>query len=157
MKYMNVAAALLVWTLSSVAASTANDGEDAAAAQGPVVPPRSAIPWRVPSYTLTARSMPVREALETFGVAQGIAVISSAAVQGAFSGNFKDVPASEFLDRLATIHNLTWYYDGASIYVYGAGEIMTTLTDLKYMKAGDVRKMLGELGVEDARFPIKTT
>ena len=101
--------------------------------------------------------MPVREALETFGVAQGIAVIPSDAVQGVFSGNFKDVPAAKFLDRLATMHNLTWYYDGASIYVYGAGEIMTTLMDLKYMKAADVRSMLGELGVEDVRFPIKTT
>ena len=54
-------------------------------------------------------------------MAEGIAVIPSNAVKGEFSGNFKDVPASDFLDRLATIHNLTWYYDGASIYVYGAG------------------------------------
>ena len=128
-----------------------------ALAEEPVLPVSPTIPWRVPEYTLTARTMPVRQALETFGVAQGIAVIPSNAVKGEFSGNFKDVPASDFLDRLATIHNLTWYYDGASIYVYGAGEIMTTMMDLKYMKAKDVRKMLGELGVEDSRFPIKTT
>lgn len=128
-----------------------------ALAEEPVLPVSPTIPWRVPEYTLTARTMPVRQALETFGVAQGIAVIPSNSVKGEFSGNFKDVPASDFLDRLATIHNLTWYYDGASIYVYGAGEIMTTMMDLKYMKAKDVRKMLGELGVEDSRFPIKTT
>lgn len=128
-----------------------------ALAEEPALPVSPTIPWRVPEYTLTARTMPVRQALETFGVAQGIAVIPSNAVKGEFSGNFKDVPASDFLDRLATIHNLTWYYDGASIYVYGAGEIMTTMMDLKYMKAKDVRKMLGELGVEDSRFPIKTT
>lgn len=128
-----------------------------ALAEEPTLPVSPTIPWRVPEYTLTARTMPVRQALETFGVAQGIAVIPSNAVKGEFSGNFKDVPASDFLDRLATIHNLTWYYDGASIYVYGAGEIMTTMMDLKYMKAKDVRKMLGELGVEDSRFPIKTT
>ena len=138
---------------SAIACALPCTGADAA--PSPAMPP--AIPWRVPSYTLMARSMPVREALETFGVAQGIAVIPSDAVQGVFSGNFKDVPAAEFLDRLATMHNLTWYYDGASIYVYGAGEIMTTLMDLKYMKAADVRGMLGELGVEDVRFPIKTT
>jgi len=29
--------------------------------------------------------------------------------------------------------------------------------DLKYMKAGEVRQMLAELGVEDQRFPLKTT
>ncbi len=114
------------------------------------------IPWRLETYTLTAREMNLREALDTFGVAEGIPVIASERVNGSFSGSFVDVPASEFLDRLATMHNLTWYYDGASLYVYSAGEIFTTLTDLQYMKATDVRALLKELGVEDARFPIKT-
>ena len=36
------------------------------------------------------------------------------------------------------------------------GEIMTMLIDLQYMKAAEVRSMLVELGVEDARFPLKT-
>lgn len=112
--------------------------------------------WRVPAYSLTARAMDVREALETFGVAEGVPVVLSAAVQGAFSGNFKDVPAGDFLDRVCTMHNLTWYYDGASVFVSGAGETVTTLIDLRYMKAAEVVAMLKELGVEDARFPIKT-
>ena len=49
------------------------------------------IAWKVPSYTLTARAMDVREALDAFGVAQGVPVLCSAAVSGAFSGNFKDL------------------------------------------------------------------
>ena len=81
----------------------------------------------------------------------------SEGVQGVFSGDFKDVPSGEFLDRLATVHNLTWYYDGAALYLYGAGEVRTMLLDLQYMKAGEVRDMLAELGVEDSRFPLKTT
>ena len=116
----------------------------------------NSIPWRVPEYTLTARNMSVRDALDTFGVAEGIPVIASAAVDGRFSGNFNKVPAADFLDRFATMHNLAWYFDGASIYVYGASEIRTALTDLAYMKAEDVRTLLRELGVEDERFPIKT-
>ena len=116
----------------------------------------NSIPWRVEKYTITARTMPVREALETFGVAEGIPVIMSDAVSGTFSGNFSEMPASEFLDRLATVHNLSWYYDGAAIYVTGAGEMLSTLIDLKYMKADEVQSMLRELGVEDDRFPIKT-
>lgn len=114
------------------------------------------VPWRVENYTLTARSMPVRQALDTFGVAQGIPVVASDAVNGVVSGAFKDVPAGEFLDRIATINNLIWYFDGASLYVYGSGEVQTMLMDLKYMKADEVRVLLKELGVEDARFPIKT-
>lgn len=118
--------------------------------------PQVIIPWKAPSYSLVARSMPLRQALETFGTAQGISVVMSESVVGSFSGTFKDLPAGEFLDRVATSYNLIWYYDGAALYIYGSGEIQTILMDLKYMKAGEVRQLLRELGVEDPRFPIKT-
>ena len=114
------------------------------------------IPWATPAYTLVARNMDLRTALDTFAVAEGIPLIMSENVQGTFSGDFKDVPPAEFLKRIATVHNLAWYYDGAALYLYGAGEISTMLIDLQYMKAGEVRQMLVELGVEDARYPLKT-
>ncbi len=121
------------------------------------VPDAPSIPWKMPSYTLVARDMDLRIALDTFAVAEGLSVVMSQSVTGRFSGDFKDVPPDEFLDRIAMTHNLMWYYDGAALYVYGAGEISTMLVDLKYMKAGEVRQMLAELGVEDRRFPLKTT
>ncbi|MCR5415066.1 MAG: type III secretion system outer membrane ring subunit SctC [Kiritimatiellae bacterium] len=115
------------------------------------------IPWKLPAYTLVARNMDLRVALNAFAVAEGLSIVISDSVTGQFSGEFKDVPAGEFLEKLATVHNFTWYYDGAALYLYSAGEIRTLLLDLKYMKAGEVRTMLRELGVEDARFPIRTT
>ena len=114
------------------------------------------IPWRTPTYTLVARDMDLRTALDTFAVAQRLSVVMSPSVVGAFSGSFRDVPPGEFLDKIATTHNLMWYYDGAALYVYGSGEIATMLIDLRYMKAAEVRRMLSELGVEDGRFPLKT-
>ena len=115
------------------------------------------IPWKEPSYTLVARDMDLRTALDTFAVAEGLSVVMSESVQGVFSGDFREVRPLDFLNRLATVHNLIWYYDGAALYLYGAGEVATMLIDLQYMKAGEVRAMLVELGVEDARFPLKTT
>ena len=114
------------------------------------------IPWRTPTYSLVARSMDLRQALETFGSAQGVATLLSPAVVGVLSGEFDDIPCDEFLDRLAALHNLSWYWDGATLFVYGSGETQTMLLDLRYMKAGEVRDMLAELGVEDPRFPLKT-
>ena len=116
----------------------------------------NAIPWRVAKYSLVARQMQLREALDTFGVTEGLSVLMSEQVQGSFSGDFVDMPAQDFLERVCTMHNLTWYYDGAALYVCSAGEVVSRLVDLAYMKAGDVRAMLRELGVEDSRFPIKT-
>ena len=126
----------------------------ASADEAPAAP---SIPWKMPSYTLVARDLDLRVALDTFAVAEGLSVVMSESVLGRFSGDFKGVKPADFLDRIATTHNLIWYYDGAALYVYGAGEIATMLIDLQYMKAGEVRSMLAELGVEDARFPLKTT
>ncbi len=129
----------------------------AAAVTAPCGSKAAPIPWKLPEYTLVARDMDLRVALDTFAVAEGLSVVMSQSVRGTFSADFKSVPPSEFLDKIATTHNLIWYYDGAALYLYGAGEIATMLIDLQYMKAGEVRKMLGELGVEDERFPLKTT
>jgi len=50
--------------------------------------------------------MDLRTALDTFAVAEGLSVVMSPAVGGTFSGDFKDAPPAEFLDKLATTHNL---------------------------------------------------
>ena len=102
----------------------------------------NAIPWRVAKYSLIARQMPLREAFDTFGVTEGLSVLMSEQVQGSFSGDFVDMPAQDFLERVCTMHNLTWYYDGAALYVCSASEVASRLVDLAYMKAGDVRAML---------------
>ena len=128
----------------------------ALAVQGSETNTVTSIPWKAPRYSLVAQTMNIRQALESFGSAQGISVVMSKAVAGSFSGTFSNIPAAEFLDRISTSHNLIWYYDGAALYVYGSGEVATILLDLKYMKAGEVRELLRDLGVEDSRFPIKT-
>ena len=117
----------------------------------------AAIPWKTEEYTLVARSLPLKEALDSFGVAQGMSVVMSGKVQGALSGDFKKLKPADFLDRLSTTHNLLWYYDGAALYVYGAGEITSSLMDLKYLKEENIAMMLRELGLEDGRFPIRSS
>ena len=114
------------------------------------------LPWKSETYTLVARQMSIRSALESFSVAQGIPILLSDRVTGVLSGDFKDVPSGEFLDRIAAVNNLTWYYDGTALYVYTVGEMGSTLIDLRYMKADEVLQMMVDLGVEDARFPLKT-
>ena len=150
-------AVALAWPCPRAAADDAADGGAVAVEVPAEAAAGSKIPWKTPSYTLVADNMDLRAALDTFAVAQGLSAVMSGGVSGSFSGAFQEVSPAEFLDRIATVHNLVWYYDGAALYFYGAGEIRTMLLDLQYMKAGEVRDMLAELGVEDERFPIKTT
>lgn len=128
-----------------------------AAVHPAVAVPGVSIPWKTSTYTLVAREMSLRTALDSFAISQGLSIVMSESVTGVFSGDFKEIPPQEFLEKVTTLHNLTWYYDGATIYLYVSGEIQTLLLDLQYMKAGEVRSMLAELGVEDPRFPLKTT
>ena len=125
----------------------------ASAAQKPAA---KRLPWKNPEYTLVARQLPIRSALESFSVAQGIPILLSDRVNGVLSGDFKRVSPADFLDRISAVHNLTWYYDGTALYIYTVGEMGSTLIDLRYMKADEVLKMMVELGVEDSRFPLKT-
>lgn len=125
------------------------------AAFAAVDPAVKKLPWKSSEYTLVARQMPLRQALESFSVAQGIPILLSQRVAGVISGDFKRVKPAEFLDRISAVHNLTWYYDGTALYIYNVGEMNSALMDLRYMKADEVLKMMVELGVEDSRFPLK--
>ena len=115
------------------------------------------IKWKTPTYSLVARNMPLRQALDTFGAAQGMSVVMSDQVVGDLSGDFEGIAPQDFLDRISTTHNLIWYYDGTALYVYGAGEIASSLMELQYMRDGNVIVLLRELGLEDRRFPIRST
>lgn len=132
-------------------------GAAVAAARLAVGAPGVPIMWKTPTYTLVARDMDLRTALDAFASAQGISIVMSDSVSGVFSGDFREIPPQTFLEKVTTLHNLTWYFDGATIYIYNSGETQTLLLELQYMKAGELRSMLTELGVEDPRFPLKTT
>ena len=59
------------------------------------------IPWKMPSYTLVARDMDLRVALDTFAVAEGLSVVMSESVAGRFSGDKRGLGVD--------IQTLTWY------------------------------------------------
>lgn len=112
--------------------------------------------WRTPTYTLLARQMPVREMFNAFAVAQGVSVVMGEAVSGVLSGDFRTIPSQEFLERVCAVNNFTWYFDGATLFIYGAGETTSVFTDLAYLKADEVEGILREFGILDERFPIKS-
>ncbi|MBR1588328.1 MAG: type III secretion system outer membrane ring subunit SctC [Kiritimatiellae bacterium] len=147
---------LLIVAWGMALGATPQPSNSLASATGPAGRRPNRPAWRTPTYTLVARDMDLRTAFDTFAVSQGLSIVMSESVAGRFSGDFRDEPTDEFLDKMATVHNLTWYYDGAALYLYGAGEVQTLLLDLQYMKAGELRKLLADLGVEDARFPLRT-
>ncbi len=143
--FSNLAGAMLAVLLTALFVAS---GLQAAETEG-------GIPWKTTEYTLLAREMPLRDALDSFGAAQGIPVVSSRNVGGTLSGDFRKLAPREFLERVAAMNSLVWYYDGTILYVYASDEVVTELLELQYMKVDDVAALLKELGIEDHRFPLK--
>lgn len=112
--------------------------------------------WKASPYTLIARGVPLTEALEHFSMTQGLNCILSAQVSGVVNGDFKDVPAAQFLEQLCTLYHLMWYYDGAALYFYAADELASALLELRTLTPEAVRELLRDLEMEDPRFPLKS-
>ncbi|OUS25075.1 EscC/YscC/HrcC family type III secretion system outer membrane ring protein [Gammaproteobacteria bacterium 45_16_T64] len=110
--------------------------------------------WAKESYAHYAENEPVKDLLQQFGSSINIPVVVSSEVKGVVSGNFEESPAREFIDRLARIQSLLWYYDGQVLYVYDAGEIETAIIDVKPISSIRLMSTLKKLNVLDQRFDL---
>jgi type III secretion protein C len=76
--------------------------------------------WPDDPYTIDIVEQDLIEVLRDFAGTLGISVRISEAVTGTVRGRLPSLPPREFLDLLARIYGLVWYYDGATLYVYGS-------------------------------------
>ena len=136
-------------------------GAETSPSSAPVSPspvsPASRLPWRTSSYTLMARGMSLPEVLTGFALSQEMGVVIDKDVRGMVSGDFQGLEPWRFLERICAMNNLIWYFEGNVLYVYRAGSMASALVGLKAMRAAEVQRMLRELGVEDSRYPLRTT
>lgn len=149
--------ALFIGLLATVDA-TAADSTATAPTLNPAADFR-AVPFAVDKWSYVARNATLGEVLAAFSAAQRLSIIPHETVnlQWRLSGEFRDVPPGEFLARICAMGNLIWYYDRSALYLYNASQVETVLMELMFINAGDVRRMLNDLGVEDPRYPIGTT
>ena len=101
--------------------------------------------------------MSLPEVLAGFALSQEMGVVIDKDVRGMVSGDFQGLEPWRFLERICAMNNLIWYFEGNVLYVYRAGSMASALVGLKAMRAADVQRMLRELGVEDSRYPLRTT
>ncbi|MBU6955875.1 type III secretion system outer membrane ring subunit SctC [Hahella sp. HN01] len=112
-------------------------------------------PWAKLSYGHYAENEPIQELLQQFAAAINTPVVVSDKVQGVVNGRFEKAPARDFIDRLAKLHSLLWYYDGQVLYVYGASEVETDLIHLQDVSSQRLIKTLTNLGVLDRRYTLR--
>jgi type II secretory pathway component GspD/PulD (secretin) len=74
---------------------------EAPSSAAPLREQKSPIPWKTPTYTLVARDMDLRTALDTFAVAEGLSVVMSEGVQGVFPATSRTCRAGSSLNASA--------------------------------------------------------
>lgn len=91
--------------------------------------------------------MTVSELLKDLGMNYGIPVVISSEINEHFTGKIRDKTPEKILSELAGRYNITWYYDGETLYFYPVQSIkrefispdgLAANTLVKYLQRGDV-------------------
>ncbi|MBA1142418.1 secretin N-terminal domain-containing protein [Mesorhizobium neociceri] len=115
------------------------------------------VPLSLPAapYRYTVLDQDLSAALQEFGNNLNISVNISAEVRGRIRGRMPDLPAREFLDRLAELYDLQWYYDGLVLYVSAAKEAQTRMLVLTPLRFDTFKAALDQLDISDDRYVVR--
>ncbi|AOJ71197.1 MULTISPECIES: type III secretion system outer membrane ring subunit SctC [Burkholderia] len=109
--------------------------------------------WRSAEIQYAAQGKDVKDVLRDLAASQNVAANVAPGVSGAVSGKMKMSP-QRFLDTLAASFGFVWYYDGTVLYVTPASDMKSTLVKLDHANTGDLRDLLEQMKVADARYPV---
>ncbi|MGY3533059.1 type II secretory pathway component GspD/PulD (secretin) [Bradyrhizobium embrapense] len=114
-------------------------------------------PLALPStpYSYTVLDQDLATALQEFGNNLNIRVNISTGVKGRIRGRMPDLPPREFLERLISLYNLQWYYDGLVLYVSDAHEAQSRLLILNPISFDAFKAALDALNISDERYIVR--
>ncbi|MEZ8041742.1 type III secretion system outer membrane ring subunit SctC [Vibrio tasmaniensis 1F-187] len=112
----------------------------------------SELDWVDQPFRYYADNDSLKELLNNFGANYRVSVSVSDKVNDRASGRFSPEDPAEFLDYLAQVYNLMWYFDGAVLHVYKATETRSQLLQLELLTARELRSTLISTGIWDSRY-----
>jgi type III secretion protein C len=107
------------------------------------------INWGKDPYSLRTRGMPIKKILRDIGASYHLPVIVSESVNDNFTGNIDNESPEDILNRLSRLYNLTWYFNGDTLYVYKAREIDSKVITSQYITSQELKRYLTENHVID--------
>ncbi|EDP58973.1 type III secretion system outer membrane ring subunit SctC [Vibrio sp. AND4] len=112
----------------------------------------SELNWPDQPFRYYADNDSLKDLLNNFGANYRISVSVSDKVNERVSGRFTPEDPAEFLDYLAQVYNLMWFFDGAVLHVYKATETRSRLLQLELLTARELRSTLISTGIWDPRY-----
>ena len=106
-------------------------------------------------YTYTVINQDLQAALLEFGSNVNLKTNVSQEVRGRISGRLPELSPAAFLDRLASLYNLEWYFDGQILHITSARESQTRLLVPGPVPFERLKSTLDAFGVSDERFAVQ--
>lgn len=117
----------------------------------PVLGHAAELRWAGRPFQIAAAEKPLADFLRELAASQGTTAVLDQKVSGTISGKFGGA-ALQVLDSVCGTHGLTWYFDGAFLFIEPATEALSEV--LAVGNATRVAETLQRLGIADARFPL---
>ena len=111
--------------------------------------------WRGRPFQIVANEKPLADVLRELAASQGTTAVVDPKVQGTISGKFSASPQS-ILDNLCATYSLTWYYDGALLYIDPSSETRSEVMGIGAQpgNADWLIQTLMQLRIYDKRYPL---
>ena len=108
--------------------------------------------WSDQPFRYYADNDSLKDLLNNFGANYRVSVSVSEKINERISGRFTPDDPAEFLDYIAQVYNLIWYFDGSVLHIYKATETRSRLLQLEMLTARELRSTLISTGVWDSRY-----
>lgn len=115
------------------------------------------LPWRGKPIRIEANEKPLPDFLRELAASQGVTAVVDPKIGGAISGRFVlTAPGSvqAILDSVCSANGLSWYYDGAFLYVDPASDAKSEVMAISPRNAARIADTLNRLRITDKRYPL---
>ena len=115
--------------------------------------PAAELPWRGKPFQSMANDKPLADFLRELAASQGTTAVIDPKVSGTLSGRFAGSP-QKILDTITATYGLSWYYDGAFLFIDPSSEAQSEVMSIAPHTAGVLYATLARLRLVDRRFPL---
>jgi type III secretion protein C len=109
--------------------------------------------WQNRPFQIVANEKPLGDFLRELASSQGITAVIDPKVNGVISGKF-DGSAKNILNSVCAVNGLTWYFDGAFLFVDLAADAKSEVLPIAAENAGRIAETLVRLHISDERYPL---
>jgi len=117
--------------------------------------PAADLQWPGRPFQIVASEKPLADVLRELAASQGTTAVVDPKISGTISGKFSAAPLS-ILNSLCATYALSWYYDGAFLYIDPSTDAKTEVLSIgkEAGSAGWLMQTLMQLRIYDKRYPL---